>query len=69
MSRPVEYDPQQGYKYQIFAKFPEQKRLESVDHAKDGKELICLLNEYRIAYQGGASFSYIVLPKKYWEDK
>lgn len=67
MPRPAAYDPQDGYKYQIFARNPSYGRCwESCDYAKDRTEKLYLVQEYRMAYGGGWEFKTILLPKKYW---
>lgn len=65
MARPQAYDPQEGYKYQIFCRH--QSRIwDHCDHAKDRKDKDYLIGEYRLAYGPGWEFKYIILPRKYW---
>lgn len=67
MTLPKAYDPQQGYKYQLFTKHPDSRELEHCDYAVDKAEKEHLLKNYREAYRGqDISFRVIPLPKKYW---
>jgi hypothetical protein len=66
MPRPKAYDPQQGYRYQILTRMAGEREWEHCDHAKDKQELNQLLDDYRLAYQGGFQFKTITLPQKYW---
>jgi len=67
MTRPIAYNPEQNYKYQILVKYG-CNSYDHCDYAIDKQELIYLLNEYRISYQGQCLFKTILLPKKYWPD-
>lgn len=65
MSRPKAYSPEHGYKYQILSRY-NNEAYEHCDYAKDRKELLHLLENYRQAYGTGFSFNTILLPQKYW---
>ena len=66
MAKPKAYDPQQGYKYQIFVKTPYDRALEHCDYAVDRKDLKYLIENYQEAYGAENSFSWVMLPQKYW---
>jgi hypothetical protein len=70
VTKPKAYQPEQGYMYQILTRNPSYDReWESLDHARDGKDLSYLLGEYRLAYNGnGFEFKTIKLPKKYCKE-
>jgi len=69
MTRPIAYNPEQNYKYQILVKYEGYNSYDHCDYAIDKQELIYLLNEYRTAYHGQCLFKIILLPKKYWPSK
>jgi len=67
MSKPIAYDPQQGYKYQILCRNQQYSRaFEHCDYATDRSDLKHLLENYRLAYGAGWEFKRILLPRKYW---
>lgn len=68
MSRPLAYDPQQGYMYQILVRNVEYDRqYDHLDYAVDRADRKMLMENYRLVYRGqGAEFKIITLPKKYW---
>ena len=68
MTMPKAYDPQHGYKHQIFCRNQQYtgREWEHCDYAKDRNEKKYLVNEYRIAYGPGWEFKTIFLPVKYW---
>ena len=66
MTRLKDYDPQQGYMYQIFFRPHDVRTWESVDYATDRADLKYLLKEYEIAYGPGYMFTWEKLPRKYW---
>jgi len=67
MSRPLAYDPQQGYKFQILYRNQSYSRVwEHCDYAKDSQEKKHLTNEYKLAYGLGWEYKSILLPTKYW---
>lgn len=67
MPRPIAYDPQEGYKYQILCRCPEWGRAwEHCDYAVDAADKKHLLENYRQAYPAGYYFQTITLPKKFW---
>jgi hypothetical protein len=69
MSRPVAYDPQDGYKYQILCRNQQYGRAyEHCDYAKDKCEKNYLVGEYRMAYGSGWEFKVIILPREYWPE-
>lgn len=69
MTRPIAYDPQQGYRYQILTRNPSYSReWEHCDYATDRKELNYLLEEYHFAYGAGYEFKVMELPQKYWKE-
>ena len=65
MSRCKEYQPEQGYKYQILVRTKEQRAFEHLDYAVDRKDKDFLLKEYRLVYRSEGEFKTILLPKKY----
>lgn len=70
MAYPKEYDPQQGYMYQLFVKTPHQKALEHLDYAEDRADMKHLMKEYRMVYSSygaGYSLKAQLLPQKYWK--
>lgn len=67
MAKPKAYDPQKGYQYQIFLKSKGDRTLEHCDYATDRKELKYLVEEYKQAYGSDFSFSWTMLPQKYWK--
>lgn len=70
MTKPIAYEPQHGYMYQILMKLNGERIFESLDYAKDFEEKKYLLNEYRLAYRGmGIALKTIKLPKKYHSEK
>lgn len=71
MSKLKAYDPQHGYKYQIFCRHRQYngREWEHCDYAKDKKEKNYLIGEYRLAYGMGYEFKSILLPQKYWNAK
>lgn len=69
MSRPKAYDPQQGYRYQLFCRFMADREWEHCDYATDRADRRHLLDNYRLAYGPGWSFKTILLPVKYWPKK
>ena len=66
MAKPKAYDPQQGYKYQIFSKSVYDRELEHCDYAVDKADLKHLIENYQQAYGSEFSFRSILLPQKYW---
>jgi hypothetical protein len=66
MSKPKAYAPEQGYKYQIFCKYVGDKELEHCDYATSRDELKYLIKNYKEAYGSDFSFTWHLLPKKYW---
>lgn len=68
MSRPKAYEPEQGYKYQIFCREVGKREWEYCDYAKDRAEKDYLIREYVLAYQGGFEFKAMRLPMKYWKE-
>jgi len=66
MARPKAYEPMEGYKYQIFVKTPYDRAMEHCDYAIDRKDLKHLIENYKQAYGAGHSFSWTLLPQKYW---
>lgn len=68
MTRPIAYEPQEGYRYQILTRNQAWGRAwEHCDYATDWKELAYLLGEYRVAYGAGYEFKVMKLPQKYWK--
>lgn len=67
MAYPKEYDPQQGYMYQLFVKTPHQRAYEHLDYAEDKADKNHLMKEYKIAYGAGYYFKALLLPQKYWK--
>ena len=68
MTKPIAYEPQEGYRYQILTRNQAYSReWESCDYATDQKELNYLLEEYYFAYGAGYEFQVILLPKRYWK--
>jgi len=65
MTKPIAYDPQTGYKYQILSRYLNNS-YEHCDYAKDKQEKNYLLSEYKLAYGNQFSFKVMSLPKKYW---
>jgi hypothetical protein len=67
MSRLKAYEPEQGYKYQIFCRNQQYsgREWEHCDYAKDSQEKKYLIGEYRLAYGVGWEFKSILLPRKY----
>lgn len=68
MTKPVAYDPQEGYRFQILCRssytYPQW---EHCDYATDKADKKHLLDEYALAYKGmGFEFMTIQLPRKYW---
>lgn len=69
MSRPLAYDPQQGYKFQILCRNQSYSRTwEHCDYAKNREEKNHLVKNYREAYGAGWEFQSILLPQKYWNE-
>ena len=69
MSRPIAYDPEQGYMYQIFCR-SYSRTWEHCDYARDNQDRRYLLGEYALAYRGmGFEFKTERLPKKYWPEQ
>lgn len=66
MTKPIAYEPAEGYKYQILTRCPGERLYEHCDYATDSKDLKYLLTEYRLAYGPEFSFCSIRLPRKYW---
>lgn len=67
MTKPKAYDPQEGYRYQIFCRNCEYSRAwDHCDYAKDRDEKDYLIGEYKIAYGPGWEFKYEFLPTKFW---
>jgi len=67
MPKPIAYDPQPGYKWQILTRNLEYARaFEHCDYAVDRADLKHLLASYRLAYGAGWEFKLMLLPKKYW---
>ena len=68
MSKLKAYQPEYGYKYQIFCRNLQYSRAyEHCDYAKDVTEKRYLIENYRQAYGHGWEFKSILLPSKYWE--
>lgn len=65
MSRPMAYDPQPGYRFQILCRNG-SREWEHCDYAPDKAERKHLLENYRLAYGPGWEFRTILLPAKYW---
>lgn len=65
MTKPVAYEPEAGYKYQIFCRF-DTPAWEHCDYAASSEEKKKLLEEYRMAFGAGWEFQAIRLPRKYW---
>lgn len=68
MTKPIAYEPQQGYMYQILVKTPYDRTYEHCDYAEDKAERKHLINNYKQAYGAGYVFKTIPLPKKYWKN-
>lgn len=68
MGYPKEYEPQQGYKYQLFVKTSYSTRYESIDYAKDDSDKKYLMNEYRLVYKNDGILKAVKLPRKYWTE-
>lgn len=66
MTKPIAYDPQQGYMFQILVKTPYDIAYEHCDYAEDKADKKHLLNEYQLAFGVRHTFKVITLPKKYW---
>jgi hypothetical protein len=66
MTRPLAYDPQSGYKFQILCRQYGAASWNHCDYAKDRTEKNYIVDEYRLAYGGGFQFKSILLPAKYW---
>lgn len=65
MAQPEAYEPAEGYMYQILTRYGNEP-YEHCDYAKDKKELLYLLEEYRLAYRSSnPKFKSILLPQKY----
>lgn len=70
MSRPLAYEPAEGYKYQILTRnLSYDRTYEQCDYATDARDRNHLLSNYRIAYGAGWQFKVITLPRKYWPKK
>ena len=69
MTRPKAYSPEQGYRYQLLCKSPYDRAYEHLDYAKDKTEKKHLLDEYKLAFSPGFSYTTIELPQKYWPCK
>lgn len=69
MSRPLAYDPQEGYRWQILTRGPVDRAWEHCDYATDTRDLHHLLGEYRLAYGPGWSFRAISLPRRFWPQR
>lgn len=67
MSRPLAYDPQQGYRYQILVMTPYDRAYEHCDYATDNADKKHLLTNYRLAYGAGFRFKVEQLPRRYWK--
>ena len=67
MAYPKEYDPQQGYMYQLFVKTPHQRAYEHLDYAVDEADKKHLMTEYKMAYGAGHYLKAQLLPRKYWK--
>lgn len=68
MSKPIAYEPAQGYRYQILCRNQRYNRAyEHCDYATDLSDLRHLLENYRLAYGGGWEFKTIRQPRKYWK--
>jgi len=65
MTRPLAYEPEDGYRYQIFCRLG-TRTWESCDYAVDRQDRKHLLANYRLAYGAGWEFKTITLPRKYW---
>lgn len=68
MTKPKVYEPEQGYKYQIFCKESGESEWEHCDYAENSIEKNYLVNEYQMAYGAGFVFKSIRLPQKYWKE-
>ena len=67
MSKPIAYEPQAGYRYQILTRNPAYSRAwEACDYAATASERKTLVSEYRTAYGAGWEFKSILLPAKFW---
>lgn len=64
-----EYEPRQGYMYQLFARQVNTNLWESIDYAQSKKELITLKKEYSIAFPSSFEFKSVLLPKKYHPER
>lgn len=65
MPKPKDYDPQQGYRYQILCRGVYDREYEHCDYATDRKDKTHLLSNYRNAYGPTFEFKTILLPSKY----
>ena len=69
MTKPIAYDPQHGYMYQILIKTPYDRAWEHLDYAEDKAELKRLIKEYDMAHGAGHVHKAVLLPRKYWNKK
>jgi len=65
MTKPKAYEPQDGYRYQIFCR-NSGREWEHCDYATDSSDRKHLLSNYRMAYGVGWEFKWVTLPVKYW---
>lgn len=64
MTKRKAYEPEEGYKYQIFCR--SGREWEHCDYAKGAAEKKYLIKEYSMAYGSGFEFDSILLPAKFW---
>jgi hypothetical protein len=65
MSRPKVYNPQDGYRFQIFCR-RYTTEWEHCDYAVDCSDRKHLLTEYSMAYGAGWEFKTVQLPRRCW---
>ena len=69
MTKPIAYDPQDGYKWQILYRSSPKEAWEHCDYAVDNTDKKHLLEAYAVAYHGEGQFKVILLPYRYWPKK
>lgn len=70
MSRRLKaYEPQEGYRFQLVARWTVSGAFEHLDYAVDSTELARLLKEYRLAFGTGWWYRIITLPQRFWPKK
>ena len=68
--KPKAYDPEHGYRYQIFCRDLSISRTwEHCDYATDIDDRQHLLTEYCIAYGPSWQFKTVLLPAKFWPSR